>query len=124
MAVDIKKVSRWLLIVFYLSAGTNHLINADFYYPLIPDYMPFHVLINVMSGVLEIILGSGLMIRSTRLFSTYGIIAMLVLFIPSHVHFIIIGGCVPDGLCVPLWVAWFRLVVVHPLLILWAWKSK
>ncbi|MEL6538098.1 MAG: hypothetical protein AAFQ98_21955 [Bacteroidota bacterium] len=54
-----------------------------------------------------------------------GIIAMLLAFIPSHIHFIQLGACVPDGLCTPVWVAWFRLVIIHPCFIFWAyWQGR
>ena len=49
------------------------------------------------------------------------IIVLLIFFIPSHVYFIKIGSCVPNGLCVNPIIGWLRLVIVHPILILWAW---
>lgn len=116
--------SKWILSSFFIIAGINHFLNPDFYYPLIPDYLPFHDLINISSGVLEILFGIGLLWKTTRVYAAYLTIAMLVAFIPSHVYFITIGSCIGEGLCVPEWVAWFRLVVIHPLLIWWVWKCK
>jgi uncharacterized membrane protein len=118
------KVFRLLLIGFYLVAGINHFINPEFYFGLIPQYLPFPVLINYASGVLEVILGIGVGIPKWRKVSVYGIIILLVLFIPSHVYFIQIGSCVEDGLCVSLWIAWGRLLIIHPLLIYWAWAVR
>ncbi|MGY8982552.1 MAG: hypothetical protein ACKVJ9_08955, partial [Cytophagales bacterium] len=51
-----------------------------------------------------------------------GIVILLICFIPSHVYFIQIGSCVTDGLCVAPWMGWLRLIIVHPLLIFWAWN--
>ncbi|RZS98055.1 putative membrane protein [Cecembia calidifontis] len=113
-----KNLLKLVLAVFFIVAGINHFINPQFYYPLIPDYLPFHGFINYSSGILEIILGAGLIFTKT---SAWGIIILLVLFIPSHVYFVQIGSCVDGGLCVPEWVAWVRLVIIHPILILWAW---
>ena len=92
--------------------------------PLIPEYLPFPDGINYVSGVLEILLGVGLIPKFSRRWAVYGIIAMLIAFIPSHVYFIEKGGCLEGGLCVPSWVAWVRLVVVHPLLIAWVWYHR
>jgi uncharacterized membrane protein len=123
-ANKLKFLSRFVLVAFYVIAGVNHFINPGFYYPLIPDYLLFHVLINAISGILEIILGLGLLWKSTRTYAAYFIIAMLIAFIPSHIYFITVGGCIENGLCVPIWVAWLRLLVIHPLLIWWVWNNK
>ncbi len=119
-----KKFSLYLQVGFYLLAGANHFINPDFYAGLIPDYLPYHTLINIASGAIEFALGLGLLFSTTRKYSAYTIILMLIAFIPSHVFFIQIGGCVEGGLCTSLTVAWVRLVIIHPLLILWAWSVR
>jgi len=116
-----KKVARIVFAVFFVLAGLNHFINPGFYLPLIPPYLPWHDFLNAASGVLEVLLGVGLFLPAYRKIAAWGIIILMVLFIPAHVHFIQIGSCVPDGLCAPAWVGWVRLVVIQPLLILWAW---
>ena len=112
----------WILLgVFYTVAGLNHFRDPEFYLPLIPGYFPEPELINILSGVAEIVLGLLVFPKSTRRAASIGIIILLVCFIPSHIHFIVEGGCL-GKLCVPGWVAWVRLIVIHPLLIFWAWK--
>ena len=118
------KASRLLLIAFYFLAGLNHFINPAFYTPLIPPYLGDEALINNLAGIAEIGLGLLVIPVKTRKWAVYGIMAMLLAFLPSHLYFIEIGGCVQTGLCVPAWVAWVRLILVHPLLMLWAWKIK
>lgn len=113
--------ARWLLVAFYLFAGINHFWHPDFYLPLIPPYLPAPDLINWASGIIEILLALGVAYAPTRRLAVWGILAMLLAFVPSHWYFIQIGGCVSDGLCVPLWVAWLRLLLIHPFLLLWAW---
>lgn len=109
---------------FFLIAGINHFINPDFYLPLIPDYLPFPEALNYISGILEIVAGIGIFGRQTREIAVWLIISLMLVFIPSHVYFIQIGACVDQGLCVPEWVAWVRLLLIHPLLIAWAWVVK
>ncbi|MTI20209.1 DoxX family membrane protein [Fulvivirga sp. RKSG066] len=115
------KILRYSLVMFYCVAGLNHFIMPDFYLGLIPDYLPNPELINSLSGVIEMLLGLLVIPKRTRRLACLGIVIMLVAFIPAHLHFIIIGSCVEEGLCVPPWIAWFRLVVIHPLLIWWAY---
>lgn len=86
--------------------------------------MPLKNLINYASGALEVIFGIGVAFDRFRNVSIYGILVLLMLFIPSHIYFIQIGSCVDGGLCVPPWIAWVRLILVHPLLMFWAWAVK
>jgi uncharacterized membrane protein len=94
------KIAVVVLGLFYILAGSNHFINPCFYLPLIPDYFPSHSLLNYASGVAEVLAGIAVLIPSTR----------------KH-------GC-NAILCVPAWVAWVRLLVIHPLLIYWAYKCR
>jgi uncharacterized membrane protein len=111
-----------LLILFYLAAGLNHFRMPSFYLPLIPDYLPFKSLINIASGIAEMLLALLLLFEQTRKWAAIGIILLLLCFLPSHIWFIQQGGCVdPGGLCVPEWIAWVRLLLIHPILIWWAW---
>jgi uncharacterized membrane protein len=116
--------SKWsmrIMAFFYFIGGINHFISPGFYLPLIPPAFPKPELINTLSGLAEIILAIGLVNIKTRKLASYGIILMLLAFIPAHVYFIQIGSCIGSGLCVAEWIGWFRLVVIHPALLLWAW---
>ena len=115
--------SRYLLAGFFVLAGLNHFIQPSFYLPLIPDYLPWPQAINQISGLVEILLGIGVLIKPARKKAMWGLLVLLVLFIPSHVYFIRIGACIDGGLCAPMWIAWLRLVLIHPLLMLWIWYT-
>lgn len=109
----------------YLIAGINHFLNPAFYIPLIPSYLSNAVLINILAGIAEVGLGLGVLYFPTRTRAAWGIMLMLLAFIPSHVYFIQINTCVEGGLCVPAWIGWVRLIVIHPILLYWAiWVAK
>lgn len=109
------------MIIFYLAAGVNHFRMPGFYLPLVPDYIPNKSLVNILSGLAEILLAVLLAFAKTRKRAAAGIFLLLIAFIPSHIWFIHKDGCVdPEGLCVPEWVAWVRLFIVHPVLMAWA----
>jgi uncharacterized membrane protein len=121
----IKKISLIIMAVFYLVSGINHFLHPQNYYPLIPPYLPFHEFINMASGTGEIFFGSLLLFPFTRKAGVYGIIALLILFIPAHIYMIQKGGCMSIQLCVPAWVAWVRLFPLQFILIAWArWYGK
>jgi uncharacterized membrane protein len=111
-----------LMTFFYLIAGFNHFLNPDFYLPLIPPFFEDKEQINMLSGVAEVLLAAGILFYPSRKYASYGIIIMLLAFVPSHVYFIQIGSCIEGGLCVSEWIGWMRLIVIHPPLLLWAWK--
>ncbi|WP_340153484.1 hypothetical protein [uncultured Marivirga sp.] len=116
------KGSVWLIAGFYLIAGVNHFINPQFYWPLIPPFFENPEEINKISGIAEILLAGGLFFYPSRKTTSFITIIVLLAFVPSHIYFIQIGSCIDNGLCVPEWIGWLRLIVVHPALILWVWR--
>jgi uncharacterized membrane protein len=94
------------------------------YYTIIPDYLPNPVFINFFSGAAEIILGVLFLFTKTRKIAAYGIIALLIAFIPAHIVMIQKGFCLTNGFCLPVWALWFRLFPLQFLLMWWAWKCR
>ena len=76
-------------VVFYIFGGYNHFANPAFYLPLIPPYLStWATEINLLAGIIEIALGLLLIPKYTRRYAGWGIILMLIAFIPSHIYFI------------------------------------
>lgn len=115
---------RISLICFLLIAGTYHFINPNFYFDQIPPFFKNKELINYASGTIEILLALGLVIPKTRMLSSIGIILLMIAFIPTHWYVIEQKGCIPSAYCVPIWVAWLRLIILQPLLMIWAWAVR
>jgi len=115
----LKKISLTLLIIGYVAAGINHFRIPQFYIGIIPAYLPFPNILNILAGVLEIACGLGLILKSTRKFAAWGIVLLLILFIPVHTA-MLSGHTELNGSHVqPVW-AWVRLFF-QPVLIVWAW---
>ena len=127
MAIKIlKQVGFYLLVLFYVLAGINHFRDPGFYEPLIPPYFPFPEAINLIVGVIELVLGLGLLWKPVRTYAIYGIILLLVAFIPAHVYMIQVDGCVgvEGSLCVSPLFAWVRLFPLQFLLMWWAYRYR
>jgi uncharacterized membrane protein len=93
--------------------------------PIIPPYLSdWANQINLLSGILEIILGILLIPTSTRPFAAKGIIILLILFIPSHIYFIQKGTFTLGTLEITPTLSWFRLLIGQPILMLWAWWAS
>jgi len=121
---EIKKYGFYAIVSFYAFAGLNHFIMPSFYLPLIPDYLQPKSTYNILAGLAEVTLAIGLYTPRFRKLSGAGVILLLLIFIPTHLHFIKVGGCISDSLCVPIWIAWGRLLLIHPLLIYWAYSYR
>lgn len=119
-----KTVSLYVMVILYIGAGFNHFLHPGAYYPIIPDYLPWPVAINIASGIAEIVLGFLLLFKATRKAAAYGIIILLILFIPAHIFKIGQPGCLNPETCFPPWVSWVRLFPVQLLLIVWAWWHR
>ena len=120
-----KKMIRFALIGFYLFAGINHFINPNFYKPLLPLYLrDWSIAINYISGISEITLGLLMLFPRTRKLAAYGIIVMLIAFVPAHIFMIQIGSFSLGSFEMTPMIGWVRLLIIHPLLMYWAWSCR
>ncbi len=91
----------------------------EFYLPLIPQSWPAPEVLNVLGGLAEMAIAVGYIFSSSRKLAMMALVILLIAFIPIHIDFIANGSCV-GSLCVPAWLGWLRLLLVHPMLIWWA----
>lgn len=123
---NLKNIMLYVMFVFYIFGGYNHFNNPSFYIPLIPPYLStWAVELNLISGFAEIILGILLIPTQTRKWAGFGIVLMLIAFIPSHIYFIERGNFALGNFTMTPLISWIRLLVFQPLLMLWAlWVSR
>ena len=81
-----KRVLLWVMGGFYILNGLNHFFNADAYIAIMPAYLPWHSQLVALSGVAEIAVGAGVLIRATRVAAAWGIIALLILIFPANLY--------------------------------------
>jgi uncharacterized membrane protein len=119
----VKKLSLTLLIIGYMAAGINHFRVPDFYIGIIPQYLPFPHILNTLAGAFEITFGLLLAFKPTRKIAAWGIILMLIAFLPVHIG--MLGGHTRvNGKSVTPLLAWARLFL-QPFLIAWAgWHTR
>ena len=106
--------------VFYGVAGANHFLNADFYLPMMPPYLPLHLELVYLSGVAEVALGVAVLVPGFRRLAAWGIILLLVAIFPANVHIALHDvplGDAEQG--AGIW-NWVRLPF-QGVLIAWAW---
>ena len=72
--------------VLLVLAGVNHFRKPKMYERIIPPYIPAHSSMVVLSGIAEMILGFMLLNKNSQIQAAWGIIIMLVVFIPVHIY--------------------------------------
>ncbi|MEO5646721.1 MAG: MauE/DoxX family redox-associated membrane protein [Chitinophagaceae bacterium] len=120
---NFKKISVILIAALFILAGLNHFRSPAMYEAMIPRYFPFHSFINYTSGVLEFTGGVMMLFRYTRKLSIYLLVGLLIAFIPAHIYLIQEHGCVHSDICIPIWLAFVRLVPLQFLLMWWVWTA-
>jgi uncharacterized membrane protein len=75
----------------------------------------------MISGVAEIVLALCMIFPSTRMLASYGIIALLIAFIPAHIYMIQLGHFNLGKFQMTPTIGWIRLLMIHPVLIAWAY---
>lgn len=114
-----QKISFWIMVLFYLAAGSNHFINPGFYIQIMPPYLPWQLGLIYISGLLEICFALLLIPIRTRKLSSIFIIALLIAIFPANIYMAVnFWQNSKSG----LWLALLRLPIQF-LLIWWAWNS-
>jgi uncharacterized membrane protein len=115
------KIGLIIMAVLYIAAGVNHFINPRAYFKLIPPYLPNPIAFNYAAGFAEIIGGILLFFPVTRSFAAWGIIAMLIAFLPAHIYMIQKAPMNMGIFVITPFIAWIRLPL-QLLLMYWAYS--
>lgn len=107
----------YLMAVLYFSAGMLHFIYSRVYMRIIPPYLPHRKILVYASGAAEVMLAAGLCFRESRTVAIYGLIVMLLVYLP--IHFYMLSG--DAGMKLPRWVLILR-VPFQFVLIYWAYS--
>lgn len=113
----VKVILKYLMAIFYIGAGVNHFLNPDFYLKIMPPYLPWHLELVYLSGVIEIALGLLLLIPKYTRLAAWGIILLLIAIFPANIHLALNPQIFPD---VDPTVHLIRLPF-QGLFLLWAW---
>lgn len=81
-----KTVLLWVMAIFYILAGVMHFVAPEFYLQIMPPYMPWHLELVYVSGLIEIALGVLLLVPATRVAAAWGIVLLLIAIFPANLH--------------------------------------
>ena len=120
----LKRPLRYVMGTFYVLAGVMHFVAPKVYARIVPPQFPRPLALVYLSGIAEIVLGVGVLVRRTRRRSAWGLMALLVAVFPANVYMAthdVASEAVSDraGGIVRL-AAWARLPL-QGVLLCWAW---
>jgi uncharacterized membrane protein len=98
-----KLTLKFLFALFFLLAGFNHFFNTVFYVKIMPPYLPWHLQLVYLSGVLEIILGLLLLIPKFKHGAAWGLIMLLLAVFPANIHMAVNHELYPEYSVAALW---------------------
>ncbi|MGK0290413.1 MAG: putative membrane protein [bacterium] len=123
MKDKIKMVLRVLLGALFILGGIAHFTKTQVYLNIMPSYIPWHLAMVYISGVIEIILGIAVMIPQFKKLAGYGLIGLLIAIFPANINMAINNISFGDAPASPAFL-WGRLPI-QLLLIVWAyWVTK
>jgi uncharacterized membrane protein len=80
------RIPLLIIALFFLIGGISHFISADFFIMAIPDYMPYHKELVLISGVFEVLGAIGLLVPKTPFLAGYGLMALIVAVYPANIN--------------------------------------
>jgi uncharacterized membrane protein len=112
-----KNTLKGILAVCMVVAGILHFAQSAPFIRIVPDFLPAPAALVYLSGVIEIVLGIGLLLPATQYLAAWGLVALFIAVYPAnlnmalnHIH---IDG-IPDG-----W--WFQAIRLPFQLVLMGW---
>ena len=101
----------------YIFAGLAHFWKPKAYVKIMPPYIPYHLFMVYLSGVLEVLFGALVMIPETQTIGAWGIIAVLIGVFPANIDMLVRYKGKKLWWKVSLWLR----LPVQLWLIYWAW---
>ena len=76
---------QYLLALLFILGGANHFRKPKIYERIMPAYIPAHSSLVLFSGIIEMIFGFMLITQESQQIGAWGLIGLLILFIPVHI---------------------------------------
>ena len=116
-----RTLSRLVVALFFVFVGLHHGIDPEPYLAIMPPYLPWHLELVYLSGVFEVLGGLGLLLKRTRRWAAWGLLALLVAVYPANIHMLVNDVYLPD-MPEKRWLLWVRMPMqfVFAAAVLWA----
>ena len=115
----LRTIGRLVLGLFLVGAGVGHFIDAEAFLAQVPPWMPAPEAVVAVSGVIELLLGTALIVAPRRFRPALGWItaAFFVAIFPGNISQFVTGT---DAFGLDSDTARFARLLFQPVLVIWA----
>lgn len=106
--------------VMFVLIGIMHLATPRKLTYMIEGWLPYALELVLISGVLEIVFGIGLLVPAVSIYAAWGLILLLIAMFPANIYVAVKQLPAPGGLPAKAWYTWSRLAF-QPVYIAWVW---
>lgn len=82
----LKTISLILMGTAYILVGIIHFLNPKFFKSIMPPWVPFPSLTNIVVGIIEIALGALLFYPPLSNYAAWAIMALLIAVYPANIY--------------------------------------
>jgi uncharacterized membrane protein len=112
--------ARLAAAVMFILIGVMHLATPRKLTYMIDGWLPYALQLVLISGILEIVLGMGLLVDGVKVYAAWGLIILLIAMFPANIYVAIKQLPAPGGLPAKPWYTWSRLAF-QPVYMAWVW---
>lgn len=123
MIEKLKPITVYVMALLYIAVGVKHFMDVDFFLAIMPDYLPLHKELVYLSGFFEVLLGVLLFFKTTRTYTAYGLILLLLAVFPANIY-LAMTDAAQQALGATQQDALIRLPFQIPLLLIAYWHSQ
>ncbi|PAU95284.1 hypothetical protein CK503_03560 [Aliifodinibius salipaludis] len=80
------EVHRYILAALFLITGILHFVKPKLFTGIMPDYIPYHLMMVYVSGAAEVLGGLGILFERTQVWAGWGLILLLVAVFPANIN--------------------------------------
>tara|TARA_Y100000768_G_scaffold10979_1_gene7840 strand:+ start:102 stop:722 length:621 start_codon:yes stop_codon:yes gene_type:complete len=81
-----KIITIAIMSAFYIQIGIKHFTDPNWFMPIMPPFLPYHIELIYISGGFEILFGSMLIFERTRFIAGWGLIFLLIAVYPANLY--------------------------------------
>ena len=117
-------ILRYVLAISMIAIGLLHWFTPEPFVRIVPGALPAPYALVYLSGVFEVLGGAGLLWARTRVWASYGLIALYVAVFPANINMAIHELQLSPGGDLPVWAMWARLPLQLVIIALAYWVGR
>ncbi len=79
------QIHRYLIGSLFTLTGILHFVKPEFFMRIMPEYLPWHKPLVLISGFFEMAGGIGIMIPSLQTYASWGLVLLLLAVFPANI---------------------------------------